>query len=129
MILIKLHPNLFDGNGQFLPGTPFEGVDPGRAVLHIATGKPAEGFVNTISTGVSKGENSSKSYLRDHKNSLNIGRTGVNVTDVTFEELMNQEDMYHGFGIQILEYAAQNLIEVSQNGTPLTVSAMKAFTA
>lgn len=122
-IKIKLNSNLFEANGQFKANTPFAGIAPNKAIMHVGTGKVSEGWFRKLSTGVST------DFLRNNTNSMQIGRSGIEVSNQTFEFIMNQNDMFMAFGTQIAALVEEGILEVEQDGTPLTLANIVGYTA
>lgn len=105
-------------------GSPFYGINPKAAIVSISTGKIAEGWVKILSSGRSDPDG-----VKDGTSSLKIGRTGLEMTDVQFHYIINSSESFMTFGVQIVSLVEMGHIEVSQNGTPLTVAQIRAFTA
>jgi len=123
-IKIKINPALFDANGQFSKASPFYGVDPKAAIISISTGKIAEGWVKILDSGRTDADG-----VKDGTSSLKVGRTGLEMTDVQFDSVINSSESFMTFGVQIVSLVELGHIEVSQDGTPLTVTQIRAFSA
>lgn len=123
MIKIRIHPDLFETNGQFKKTTPFYGIDPQKAIISISTGKIAEGWVKINGTGRSDDD---AGY--DGTSSLKVGESGLSMTDTMFYYMINNSQALQNFGLQILSLVEEGRIEVSQDGVVLTVPNIIGFT-
>ncbi len=110
--------------GTFDKGSPFYGINPKKAIVSISTGKIAEGWVKILSSGRSDPDG-----VKDGTSSLKVGRTGLEMTDVQFHYIINSSESFMTFGVQIVSLVEMGHIEVLQNGAPLTVAQIRAFTA
>ena len=116
-ISIKLNETIFD------PGGLFYGTPKNRAVLALGVGRN-DFFAGKINTGTA----ASLSY-RGSQTNFQIGTRGTELTDNMFEYIMQNEDYVVTFGAHILDMLERELIEVFQDGAPLAIAAVKAFTA
>jgi hypothetical protein len=118
MITIKLSSTVFD------PGGLFEGVPRSKAMLHIGTGKQEQYAYakDAYPTGNLR--------HKDYANSLIIDVNGLTMTDTMFETVMDEGGYtFSSFGVQVLEYQQQGLIQVYQGSTLLGTADIKNYTA
>ena len=120
MISIRLHPDLFDKtkNG------PFYGTPRNRAVLNIGSGRN-EAYAGKLPGIWDSGHLS----WRGGQWILLVDVNGTQVSDITFEGYMQEDSLKDAYGRQIIDFAERGAIIVEQDGTPLTVAQMRAFTA
>lgn len=122
-INIKLNPNLFEANGQFKANTPFAGIAPNKAIVHIGTGKVSEGWYRQLASGVGT------EYFRNNTGSMQIGRSGIDISNQTFEYIINHNDMFMAFGSQVVALVEEGVLQVEQDGTPLALAAIVNYAA
>ena len=120
MITIKLNEAKLFGTGGL-----FEGTDRKKAVLHVGTGKQEQYIPTQDAYDINQLRN------KDYGNSMLIDVNGVSFSDITLEKVMSVSVLFSSFGLQILEYNDQELIQVfqDQNPTPLTTTQLKDYTA
>ena len=116
-VAIKLKDSVFD------PGGRFEGIPRNRAKLMLG------GFNNGyVLHKLNPGSAANLSYNGGNKE-LTIGTSPLEVSDYTLELLVSADYGWGQAAFGIIQMVEQGLVEVTEDGVPITATALRTYTA
>ena len=117
MINVQLTPAMFD------PGGLFYGVDRSRAVLVIGAAR------NDLVIGKrNSGDIGAFSY-RGFENGIFIDARGTEFEDIMLETIVSNMGYRATYGAQLIDFVERGYVQVYQDGTLITATALRTYTA
>lgn len=116
-VSIKLHPDVFISGGLFY------GIPRNRAVLHMGVGRD-----DTHIGKINQSTAANLSY-RGGQTNFQIDCRGTEMSDQMFQFMSENEGYQIAYVAHIIDFMERGLIEVYQDGSLLSVTQVRTFTA
>lgn len=117
MINVKLKDTIFTS------GNLFHGTERNRAVIVIGAGR------NDLVVGKRNNMPMNSLNYYGFQTGLQINTRGQEFEDIVLETMITNELYRASYGASLIDLVERDYIEVCQDGTPLTATALRTYTA